>query len=254
MANHRNTSVSNPVCLLVFLPACLSACMSIFLCSISRSVEVRLDVTNVSSVMKIIAALRMVETGLALWQHLHRGLPQAQRDMTAADAATVTTLLSQQLSVSPPTPPSPHGQASGGGAAPGVDSAIIVTGSEVEALSLQVAMLCQCACEGLLLLVGQSRAGATQAVAVGLDAGAGGSDHRLELGDAGACGQVARLLQSALLLAGPAGDQCLAALLGAGDMAGDILFPALMMLAAMFFTSLYFTFRDCFEPEVDTTA
>jgi hypothetical protein len=46
----------------------------------------------------------------------------------------------------------------------------------------------------------------------------------------------------------------LAALLGAGDIAGDILFPALMMLAAMFFTSLYFTFRDCFEPEVDTTA
>jgi len=37
------------------------------------------------------------------------------------------------------------------------------------------------------------------------------------------------------------------ALLGAPGLAGDLLFPGLMMLAAMFFTSLYFTFRDCFD-------
>lgn len=37
------------------------------------------------------------------------------------------------------------------------------------------------------------------------------------------------------------------ALLGSPGLAGDLLFPGLMMLAAMFFTSLYFTFRDCFD-------
>lgn len=39
----------------------------------------------------------------------------------------------------------------------------------------------------------------------------------------------------------------LAALLGNPSLAGDILFPALLLIAAMFFTSLYFTFRDSFE-------
>ena len=39
----------------------------------------------------------------------------------------------------------------------------------------------------------------------------------------------------------------LTALLGSPDVAGDLLFPALMLMAAMFFTSLYFTFRDSFE-------
>lgn len=39
----------------------------------------------------------------------------------------------------------------------------------------------------------------------------------------------------------------LATLLGNPELAGDILFPMLLMTAAMFFTSLYFTFRDTFE-------
>jgi hypothetical protein len=29
------------------------------------------------------------------------------------------------------------------------------------------------------------------------------------------------------------------------------LFPTLLLVAAMFFTSLYFTYRDCFEPPAD---
>lgn len=41
----------------------------------------------------------------------------------------------------------------------------------------------------------------------------------------------------------------LTALLGYPELAGDILFPALLILASMFFTSLFFTFRDVFEPE-----
>ena len=45
----------------------------------------------------------------------------------------------------------------------------------------------------------------------------------------------------------------LTALLGMPDLAGDILFPALLMLASMFFTSLYFTFRDIFEPAPEAT-
>lgn len=36
-------------------------------------------------------------------------------------------------------------------------------------------------------------------------------------------------------------------LLGKPGMTGDILFPALLLLASMFFTSLYFTFRDTFD-------
>lgn len=40
----------------------------------------------------------------------------------------------------------------------------------------------------------------------------------------------------------------LAALLGSPGLAGDLLFPILLLTASMFFTSLYFTFRDSFEP------
>ena len=39
----------------------------------------------------------------------------------------------------------------------------------------------------------------------------------------------------------------MAALLGSPDLVAAIMFPASMLLAAMFFTSIYFTFRDCFE-------
>ncbi len=40
----------------------------------------------------------------------------------------------------------------------------------------------------------------------------------------------------------------IAALLGNDSIAADLLFPALLLVATMFFTSLYFTFRDTFEP------
>jgi hypothetical protein len=40
----------------------------------------------------------------------------------------------------------------------------------------------------------------------------------------------------------------LAGLLGSVELAGDFLFPSLLVVASMFFTSLYFTFRDSFEP------
>jgi hypothetical protein len=39
----------------------------------------------------------------------------------------------------------------------------------------------------------------------------------------------------------------IAALLGNGSLAADLLFPALLLVATMFFTSLYFSFRDTFE-------
>ncbi len=38
-----------------------------------------------------------------------------------------------------------------------------------------------------------------------------------------------------------------AALVGSAELAGNLLFPALMLMVSMFFTSLYFTFRDSFE-------
>ncbi len=49
------------------------------------------------------------------------------------------------------------------------------------------------------------------------------------------------------------GVTTLAALLGNPGLAGDLLFPALLLMASMFFTSLYFTFRDSFEPPPETT-
>lgn len=38
-----------------------------------------------------------------------------------------------------------------------------------------------------------------------------------------------------------------AALVGSAELAGNLLFPAMMLMVSMFFTSLYFTFRDSFE-------
>jgi hypothetical protein len=46
----------------------------------------------------------------------------------------------------------------------------------------------------------------------------------------------------------------IAALLGSPELVGAIMFPASMLLAAMFFTSLYFTFRDAFEDSPGDTA
>jgi hypothetical protein len=45
-----------------------------------------------------------------------------------------------------------------------------------------------------------------------------------------------------------------AALLGSPALAGDVLFPVLLLMAAMFFTSLYFTFRDSFEAPPEAAA
>ena len=44
----------------------------------------------------------------------------------------------------------------------------------------------------------------------------------------------------------------IAALLGNGSVAAELLFPALLLVATMFFSSLYFTFRDTFEPPPET--
>jgi hypothetical protein len=44
------------------------------------------------------------------------------------------------------------------------------------------------------------------------------------------------------------GVSTLLALLGQTGIAGDILYPLLLMMASMFFTSLYFSFHDTFDP------
>lgn len=43
------------------------------------------------------------------------------------------------------------------------------------------------------------------------------------------------------------GVTTIASLMGNPALAGDLLFPALLLMASMFFTSLYFTFRDSFD-------
>jgi len=44
-----------------------------------------------------------------------------------------------------------------------------------------------------------------------------------------------------------------AGLLGGADVVGGVMFPAAMLMASMFFTSLYFTFRDSFDSTPDGT-
>jgi len=41
------------------------------------------------------------------------------------------------------------------------------------------------------------------------------------------------------------------AIFSSPNLASVMLFPALLLVAAMFFTSLYFTYRDSFEAPVD---
>lgn len=57
------------------------------------------------------------------------------------------------------------------------------------------------------------------------------------------------LMWFALLVLMVLGVTALASLLGNPAWAGDLLFPLLLLMASMFFTSLYFSFRDCFESE-----
>jgi hypothetical protein len=45
-----------------------------------------------------------------------------------------------------------------------------------------------------------------------------------------------------------------AGLIGSPEVAGLVLLPAAMLVAAMFFTSTYFSFRDCFDTSTDETA
>lgn len=61
------------------------------------------------------------------------------------------------------------------------------------------------------------------------------------------------LMWLAMLVLVIIGVTTIAALLGSPGMAGDILFPALLLMTSMFFTSLYFTFRDSFEPPPEAT-
>lgn len=56
------------------------------------------------------------------------------------------------------------------------------------------------------------------------------------------------LMWLALLVLAVVGVTTVAALLGSPGLAGDVLFPVLLLLASMFFTSLYFTFCDSFGP------
>ncbi len=54
----------------------------------------------------------------------------------------------------------------------------------------------------------------------------------------------------AVLVLAVLGVTTIGTLLGNPGLIGDILFPVLLIMAAMFFTSLYFTFQECFNPEV----
>ena len=55
------------------------------------------------------------------------------------------------------------------------------------------------------------------------------------------------LMWLAVLILLVVGVTTVASLMGNPALAGDLLFPALLMMASMFFTSLYFTFRDSFD-------
>ncbi len=57
------------------------------------------------------------------------------------------------------------------------------------------------------------------------------------------------LVWMAVMVAMVLGISALSSLLGSPGLAGTLLFPGLMLVASMFFTSLYFTFRDSFEAD-----
>jgi len=61
------------------------------------------------------------------------------------------------------------------------------------------------------------------------------------------------LLWMTVMVSAILGITALSALLGSPDVAGMLLFPALLLVASMFFTSLYFTYRDSFNAVPDTT-
>jgi len=61
------------------------------------------------------------------------------------------------------------------------------------------------------------------------------------------------LLWMTVMVSAILGITALSALLGSPDVAGMLLFPALLLVASMFFTSLYFTYRDSFNAAPDTT-
>jgi hypothetical protein len=50
------------------------------------------------------------------------------------------------------------------------------------------------------------------------------------------------------------GVAIVAALFGSPEVVTGIMFPMAMLMAAMFFTSIYFSFRDCFEDTREDTA
>ncbi len=56
------------------------------------------------------------------------------------------------------------------------------------------------------------------------------------------------LMWLAVLILAVLGVTAVATLAGSPEVATSLLFPVLMLVAAMFFTSLYFTFRDSFTP------
>lgn len=61
------------------------------------------------------------------------------------------------------------------------------------------------------------------------------------------------LMWLAALIGVVVGVTTIATLLGNAALAGDLLFPALLLMASMFFTSLYFTFRDSFVLPTETS-
>lgn len=61
------------------------------------------------------------------------------------------------------------------------------------------------------------------------------------------------LMWLAVLVLVVVGVTTVASLLGNPGLTGDILFPVLLLTASMFFSSLYFTFRDSFEPSEEAT-
>lgn len=60
------------------------------------------------------------------------------------------------------------------------------------------------------------------------------------------------LVWLALLIAVVLTVSLLAGLMGSPQIAGMVLMPGSLMIAAMFFTSTYFTFRDCFQADPDS--
>ena len=127
--------------------------LSLLFClfSLSRSLAGRLEATDISSVKKILAGLRLVETGLRLWQRLQ------QQDVTRVACGVDLSAAVAALSLSDDDSSVVHAR-----------SASAREDNECALLQESVSLLCERVCEAALQRAQANAASKEELIAVGV--------------------------------------------------------------------------------------